>query len=116
MKTPSGAEFIFIRPGNETRWFCDFSKRESMFVATVEQNMMKYSKREVERAKRAREMQETLGFPTAKVMIDMVKGHINTMDIARADDIWAVTLLRSKVRRHREAPDHQLKRNLTHDD
>jgi hypothetical protein len=93
VKTPSGAEFIFIRPANETRWFCDFSKRESMFVATVEQNMMKYSKREVERAKLAREMQEALGFPTAKVMVDMVKGHINNcpitaMDIARADDIW----------------------------
>ena len=62
-------------------------------MTTVEANMRKYTKREVEKAREARDLQEKMNFPGQNVMIEMVKRHmdntpVTTQDIVRADDIW----------------------------
>ena len=102
--SPDGHTTRFVRPQRETRWWCNFRKQEEMFMTTVEDNMRKYTKREVEKAREARDLQEKMNFPGPNVMIEMVKRHmdnppVTTQDIARADDIWGpnVAALKGKT-------------------
>jgi multidrug efflux pump subunit AcrB len=77
---------------------------EAVNMSTVEENMRKYTKREVEKAKEARELQEKMNFPAPNVMIEMVKRHMDNcpvtiQDIHRAMDIWVQVLQILRVRR-----------------
>jgi hypothetical protein len=101
---PDGHITRFVRPVGETRWWCDFRQVEAVNMSTVEENMRKYTKREVEKAKEARELQEKMNFPAPNVMIEMVKRHMDNcpvtiQDIHRAMDIWgpSVAALKGKT-------------------
>ena len=101
---PDGHITRFVRPVGETRWWCDFQRVEAVNMSTVEENMRKYTKREVEKAKEARELQEKMSFPAPNVMIEMVKRHMDNcpvtiQDIHRAMDIWVQVLQLLRVRR-----------------
>jgi hypothetical protein len=107
----SGNIYDFVRHPGERRWVRDFSqdydgtlRKQSMYVATVSENMYKYTKREVDRAEEANKLLETLCYPSANTLAEMVKNHmdnspVTTQDIHRANDIWGpnVAALKGKT-------------------
>ena len=119
---PKGSEMIFSfcrqdLPGSEGRFYvCDtrtmiskkptfHPKTEHTMVATVSQNMRKYSKREVESAGSARELLARMGYPSVENAIAMIKGGDNMgvteRDFRVAHDIWGkdVTSMRGKTKK-----------------
>ena len=107
----SGKVYDFVRHPGERRWVRDFSQdydgtlgKQSMYVATVSENMYKYTKREVDRAEEANKLLESLCYPSANTLAEMVKNHmdnspVTTQDIHRANDIWGpnVAALKGKT-------------------
>ena len=79
--------------------------RETALVATVSENMRKYTKREVESAGAARELLARMGYPSVENAIAMIKGGDNmrvTESYFRvAHDIWGkdVTSMRGKTKK-----------------
>jgi hypothetical protein len=69
-------------------------KRKEVNVATVEENTMSYSKREVDDAKKAREFIRKMGYPSTRQAIDLVQSGavlncpITAHDILRAEKIF----------------------------
>ena len=109
---PAGSKKIysFCRKnvkGNEGRFYCcdvntmvkrfattypDQHFSDHALVETEQDNMSKYTKREVEGAQRAREMLAKMGFPPVSHAIDIVTRGVNFTvtgtDFRIADDIW----------------------------
>jgi hypothetical protein len=119
---PKGSEYIysFCRqnlPGSAGRFYaCDTRSMiakeptfhgavEGAMVATVTNNMLKYSKREIESAGNARELLARMGYPSVENAIVMIKGGDNMgvteRDFRVAHDIWGkdVTSLSGKTRK-----------------
>ena len=119
---PKGSKNIysFCRqniPGSEGRFYsCDtrsmisanptfHPKSEQALVATVANNMLKYSKREIESAGNAKELLARMGYPSVENAIVMIKGGDNMgvteRDFRIAHDIWGkdVTSMRGKTRK-----------------
>lgn len=91
--------YIFGRknvPGSAGRFYvCDLKSEETSdraLVQTVSENMSRYTKREIEQAKRAREMLGRMGFPSVADAINMISSGSNfdltARDFQRADAIW----------------------------
>jgi hypothetical protein len=123
---PRGSDNIysFCRrdiPGSDGRFYvCDtrtmIAKRptfhprsERTLVATVAENMQKYSKREVESAVSARELLARMGYPSVENAIQMIRGGDNMgvteRDFRIAHDIWGkdVTSMRGKTKKRATA-------------
>ena len=70
------------------------SHQEAVLVSTVNENLQRYSKREVEAAALARETMANLGYPSTKTFIDMIKAGtisdipVTAQDVWRAEHIW----------------------------
>ena len=81
--------------GSEGRfYFCDWRKveRDRALVTTVTENLKAFTKREVEQARRAREMLARMGFPTAEQAMSIINCGSNfdvtARDFQIADAIW----------------------------
>jgi hypothetical protein len=119
---PKGSDMIysFCRqdlPGSEGRFYtCDTKcmiartptshpRTEQVMVATVAENMRKYTKREVEPAGAARELLARMGYPTVENAIVMIRGgdnmKVTERDFRVAHDIWGkdVTSMRGKTKK-----------------
>jgi hypothetical protein len=121
---PKGSEMIysFCRqdlPGCEGRFhICDtrcmiattptsHPRTELVMVATVAENMRKYTKREVEYAGAARELLARMGYPSVENAIVMIRGgdrdnmKVAERDFRVAHDIWGkdVTSMRGKTKK-----------------
>ena len=119
---PKGSKNIysFCRqdiPGSEGRFYvCDtrnmisdrptfHPKMESALVATVTENLQKYTKREIDSASRAKELLARMGYPSVENAIAMVKGadnmKVTERDFTIAHDIWGrdVTSMRGKTKK-----------------
>ena len=71
-------------PGSEGRFYsCDSRevRAESAMVATVEQNSRAFTRREIDRARSARELMARMGFPTAKMAMSIINSG-NNFDIS----------------------------------
>jgi hypothetical protein len=87
-----------------------FNKKDSLYVwrssvinnyqliNTVESNMSKYSKKEIDSASEARKLVARLAYPTSSDIISEVNSglivncEVNSNDFKRADDIWGVSI------------------------
>jgi hypothetical protein len=119
---PKGSENIYSfcrqdKPGCEGKFYvCDtrtmiaqkptsHPQIDRAMVATVSENMQKYSKREVESAGAARELLARMGYPSVDNAIDMIRGSDNIKvterDFRVAHDIWGkdVTSMRGKTKK-----------------
>ena len=81
--------------GSEGRfYFCDWREveRDRALVTTVTENLKAFTKREVEQARRAREMLARMGFPTAEQAMSIINCGSNfdvtARDFQIADAIW----------------------------
>ena len=79
----------------ENLYLCDIhSQRRHVFITTVADRLKLYSKQEIQRANKARQIQRRLGFVNKDRLIEMIsKGvllncSIGKKDILRADDIY----------------------------
>ena len=82
-------------PGSEGRFYsCDWRTvgQMSALVATVEQNLSAFTKREIERARSARELMGRMGFPTVAMAMSIVNCgsnfDISARDFQIAQAIW----------------------------
>lgn len=119
---PRGSELIysFCRqklPGSDGRFYmCDTRSMiaskptfhphsETALVATVAENMRKYTKREVESAAAARELLARMGYPSVENAIAMIRGgdnmKVTESDFRIAHDIWGkdITSMRGKTKK-----------------
>ena len=67
-------------PGSEGRFYsCDWREvmKESALVATVESNAKAFTKREIEQARKARELLARMGFPTVTQTMAIVNSRSN---------------------------------------
>jgi len=70
------------------------SYEKTALVTTVNENMQRYSKREVKSASLAREVMANLGYPSTKTLIDMIKAGtisdipVTAQDVWRSEHIW----------------------------
>jgi hypothetical protein len=90
---------------------CDmFIGGQSVLVNTVEDNMQRYTKREVGKAEAARElMSERLGFATPKATIDILNAGVlncpvTAQDVLRAVDIWGTDARSIKGKTKQKSP------------
>jgi Reverse transcriptase (RNA-dependent DNA polymerase) len=100
--TPAGSSNVyrFSRqkvPGSEGRFFvCDMREMASALVATVAENIARYTKREVAAAGKARELLARMGYPSVESAISMLKGGSNfdvcEYDFRVAHAIWGKDL------------------------
>lgn len=87
-------------------------KVETAMIDTVENNKLKFTKREIEKAKEAADLYEILGRPSYKDYIHAVnRGSImncpiTAKDISRAIEIWGVDLGSIKGKTVRTTPEH----------
>ena len=92
--------------------------RQQVMVTTVEQQEAKYTKKEILRAKAAKELLKRLGFPSVQTLVDMIsKGvllnnEITVADVHRAVDIYGKSLgeLKGKSvdRKVKDFPENQV--------
>ena len=90
---------------------CDLNSERSLALTTVEQNMRRYTKREVEQAREARELMARLAYPTSKTMVDMIQSGgllncaVTAQDVRNADAIFGMSLpaLRGKTKKQASA-------------
>ena len=82
-------------PGSEGRFYsCDWRtvEAESALVTTVEQNLNAFTKREIERARSARELMGRMGFPAVDMAMSIVNSgsnfDISARDFQVAEAIW----------------------------
>lgn len=98
----------FIKKG---RVYVYRARRHVGLLTTVEENLSRYTKRQVKDAEAARDLMERLGHPTADTMIRMIKtGSITNCpvtehDVQRALDIWGPALAVVKGRTTKSKPD-----------
>ena len=93
---------------------CDLSARDEtvLNITTVEGQMKSYSDLDIRRAKKARKLQETLGFPSTKALIKMVDKNqikncpITRQDILIADDMFGTNTNIVKGKTVRRKPGH----------
>ena len=136
---PAGSDSVYsfcrknIR-GSEGRFYCcdvrsmigkdattypesvdDGEASESALVQTVEENLQFYSKKEVAKAREARELLAKMGFPSVANAIKMVESgsgfSVTAEDFRRADSIWGmdVSSLKGKTKkRSTSSPDYTL--------
>ena len=74
-------------PGTEGKFHsCDWRNIEAgtAFVATVEENLKAFTKREIERARKARELMARMGFPTVEQAMSVVNSGSN-FDVSSRD-------------------------------
>ena len=97
----------------------DQSESENALVETEQKNMLKYTKREVEGAYRAREMLAKMGFPLVSHAIDIATRGVNFTvtgtDLRIADDIWGpdIASMKGKVKKRVTNPvDIEITRQL----
>jgi predicted lactoylglutathione lyase len=81
---------------------------ESLFVTTVEDNMRKYTKREVIQAKNARELMARLGHASSQVTIDLLDAGLSNCDVSKqdvrnADAIFGLSISSLKGKTHKQA-------------
>ena len=82
-------------PGSEGRFYsCDWRSvgAELAMVATVEQNMRPFTKREMERARSARGLMARMGFPSVAMAMSIVNSgsnfDVSAHDFHVAEAIW----------------------------
>ena len=82
-------------PGSEGRFYsCDWRsvEVESAMIATVEQNSRAFTRREIERARAARELMARMGFPSVATAMSIVNAgsnfDISARDFQVAESIW----------------------------
>ena len=82
-------------PGSEGRFYsCDWRsvEAESAMVTTVEQNLRAFTKREIDRARSARELMARMGFPSVVTAMSIVNSgsnfDISARDFQVAESIW----------------------------
>ena len=109
-------------PGSEGRFYCcnvktmvgrhpttypEFPPSDLVLVETEQDNMLKYTKREVEGARRARDMLAKMGFPPVSHAIDIVTRGVNFTvtgtDFRIADDIWGPDIASMKGKTKKRA-------------
>ena len=97
----------------------DQSESENVLVEIEQKNMLKYTKREVEGAYRAREMLAKMGFPPVSHAIDIATRGVNFTvtgtDLRIADDIWGpdIASMKGKVKKRVTNPvDIEITRQL----
>ena len=77
----------------------------SIMVQTVEENLSKYSKRDIQQAEKARHMLAKMGFPSVTNAMNMVRNGrnfgVSERDFQVADDIWGkdISSLKGKTKR-----------------
>lgn len=113
-------------PGGEGRFYsCDWRNMgvEAVMVTTVKQNSMAFTKREIERARVAREMLARMGFPTVEQAISIINSgsnfEITTRDFQIADAIWGkdIASLKGKTsKRATESADITVKSRVVQKD
>jgi hypothetical protein len=101
--------------GSEGRFYvCDlrsmvYNCSEHAFIQTVSENLGKFSRREVEQARAARDMLARLGFPSVSDAIDMVNSgsnfSVSARDFQIADAIWGkdIPSLKGKTKKRATA-------------
>jgi predicted lactoylglutathione lyase len=88
--------FLFVNKGG--LYVCDMStfvqRRAVAAVVTVQDNMSKFSKREIAGAENARELMRQLGYPSSRDMMDLIKSggimnsSVTAQDVYRASQIF----------------------------
>lgn len=96
---------------------------EAVMVTTVKQNFTAFTKREIERARVAREMLARMGFPTVEQAISIINSgsnfEITTRDFQIADAIWGkdIASLKGKTsKRATESADITVKSRVVQKD
>ena len=96
----SSSVFVFSRKdvsGSEGRFYCcDLERmsaeRDSVMISTAQQNEEAFTRREVEQARKAREMLARMGFPSVADAMNMVSTgsnfDVSARDFQIADTIW----------------------------
>lgn len=76
-----------------------FTRRNAIAaVTTVEDNMTKYSKREIAGAQNAKELMRQLGYPSSRDLMDLIKSggilnsSVTAQDVYRASQIFGADL------------------------
>ena len=97
---PKGSKNVYrfgrkIVPGSEGRFYsCDWREAEaqSAMIATVEQKSRAFTRREIDRARSARELMARIGFPTATMAMSIINSgsnfDISARDFQIAGSIW----------------------------
>lgn len=83
-------------PGSEGRFYvCDarsMMRSEHVMIDTVEENLKRYTKREIESASRARKLLGVMGYPSVEMAIAMLRDgngfDVSEYDFRVADAIW----------------------------
>jgi len=97
-----GRLYVFRRAPGSKLYTCDISQSKRVIVETVRENMAKYSKREVARAREAKEYQRRMGIVTAGELIKLLaagkirNSDISVQDVVRSVDIWGKDLANLK--------------------
>ena len=105
--------YVFSRKdvsGSEGRFYCcDLgsinSRHDGAYVTTVQQNLQRFTKREIDQARKAREMLARMGFPSVVDAMNMVSTgsnfEVSGRDFQIADAIWGkdVPSLKGKTKR-----------------
>jgi hypothetical protein len=107
-----GSKHVF-RESERGLFYLDTSikkQAETMLVMTVQDQMAKYSQRDVQRANLARKLQKTIGHPSIKQFMKIVKENqlpncpIGTDDILVAEDIFGPSVSGLKGKTVRSTP------------
>ena len=97
---PKGSDNVYTfgrktLPGSEGKFYsCDWRsiEAETALVTTVEQNLQAFTKREIGRARLARELMSRMGFPTVGMAMSIVNSgsnfDISSRDFEIAEAIW----------------------------
>jgi hypothetical protein len=110
---PNYPEIIFKRTDVDEEGNCFYifdassivKQNKAVNVATVEENTMSYSRREVEDAKRARDFIRKMGYPSPKQAIDLIQSGsvyncpVTVHDIIRAERIFGSDIASLKGKR-----------------
>ena len=107
---PKGSDNIYTfgrktLPGSEGKFYsCDWRsiEVETVLVTTVEQNLRAFTKREIGRARLARELMSRMGFPTVATAMPIVNSgsifDISSRDFEIAEAIWGMDMASIKVK------------------
>ena len=115
-----GKCYLFVRDKQSNIYICDIDcmtmdkdyinmTPQKVMVATVSENIKKYTKREVQKAELAREYQRKFGYASPGQLVKLIsQGKIHNVnitahDVARATDIWGPDLgsLKGKTTSHK---------------
>ena len=97
------------------KYACNFKKEielEQIYLSTIAENESAYSKREINNAKIARQLQKRLGYPTTESMVRMIRSAtikdipITEQDVIRADIIYGKDISAIKGRMTKSKAKH----------